>query len=488
MNAEGGCLRPDILQNNVKTFPTDSREVKAGDVFFAFSQPEFKNNGFNGNFVDAHKFVPSAFEKGAVACVVRQDRFREHEKSLKTFKDRLIFSDDVIAAFQNLAHCVYLNWNGPVVGVTGSAGKTTAKKLIAHILESSGRKVLSNIKNLNNGIGHPVTVLKLVGDKSFDIAVLEMGMSTPMNEIRRLCQITPPDVGVELNVLSVHVEHLGAIENVAKAKAELIEGLKESGTAILNVDDFRVAKMASIHKGRVITYGIEKEADIMALGIKMKRFGETCFTLKTPDGGEEVVFSLSGKHNVLNALAASAVGYNFGMTAFEISQALRTVTPPSQRGEVLHFRDGFTVINDSYNSNPVALLEMVKTLNDGATDKNRKIVIAGEMLELGNEEQQIHQATGRKLAAAGIDYLIGVRGLAKYLIESAKDAGLKKAMFFESSDEAGRFFTEEVRGNDVVLVKGSRSVQTEHIVERLLENYQISKRLQGDSKSLSPKS
>ncbi len=180
-------------------------------------------------------------KKERPSCVVRQDRFDEHEIELGGFRDRLIFVEDAIAAFQQLAHGVYLEWNKPVVAITGSAGKTTAKELTAHVLASSGRKVLRNIKNYNNGLGHPLTVLKLAADKSYDVAVLEMGMSTPMNEIQRLCRITPPDVAVELNVLPVHVEHLGSIENVARAKAELVEGMKDGGIAVLNADDPRVA-------------------------------------------------------------------------------------------------------------------------------------------------------------------------------------------------------------------------------------------------------
>ncbi len=471
MNADAINLSPGLLQQDVASFSIDSREVKAGDLFFAFSQPEFSNNGFNGEFKDAHEFIPDAFKNGAVACVARKDRFEERRESLDEFQDRTIFAEDVIIAFQSLAHRVYLDWNKPVVAITGSAGKTTAKELIAHVLASSGRKVLRNLKNLNNGIGLPLTVLKLAGDGKFDVAVLEMGMSTPMNEIRRLCKITPPDVGVELNVLPVHIEHLGTIENVARAKAELIEGLKEAGTAVLNADDHRVAGMRHIHQGRVITFGIENDADIMALGVEMKQYGETYFTLKMPEGEVNVVFQLSGRHNVLNALAACAVGYSFGMTAMEISHALGSIKPPPQRGEVLHFQKGFTVINDSYNSNPAALLEMVNTLNDGAAKGKRRIVVAGEMLELGSDEQEIHRKTGRELAESGIDFLIGVRGLARELVESAGKAGLKQTKFFETSDDAGAFLIGEIDENDVILVKGSRGVRTEKVIAKLVESF-----------------
>ncbi len=475
MNADASKLNPALLNRQVNSFAIDSREVKAGEVFFALSQPEYKNNCFNGDFEDAHKYIPSAFEKCAVACVARPDRFAEHKEILERFQDRLIFVDDAILAFQNLAHNVYLQWNKPVVAITGSAGKTTAKELTAHVLQSSGKKVLRNIKNYNNGLGLPITVLNLAKDDSYDVAVLEMGMSTPNNEIARLCRITPPDVAVELNVLLVHVEHLGSIENVAKAKAELIEGMRPEGAAILNADDFRVLAMRDLHKGKTITFGIENEADVTAEDIEMKRFGETRFVLNIPNGTAEVSMQLSGKHNVLNALSAAAVGFSFGMSAREIAAALKTITPPPQRSEVLHFLEGFTIINDSYNSNPAALLGMVKTLVEGRRDAKRLIVVAGEMLELGADEKEIHREVGEKLANSGIDFLVGVRGLAREMTESAKNFDLNKTKFFDSSAEAGAFLANELKTGDLVLVKGSRGVRTEIVIDKLMEKFELEK-------------
>ena len=472
MNAAATAFDPALLLREVGSFAIDSREVKSGDIFFALSQPEYRDNCFNGEFEDSTKYVASAFEKGAVACVVRRDRFEEHNADLELFHDRLIFVDDAIAAFQQLAHSVYLEWNKPVVAITGSAGKTTAKELTAHVLEGFGRKVLKNIKNYNNGLGLPLTVLKLAADKSYDVAVLEMGMSTPMNEIARLCRITPPDVAVELNVLPVHVEHLGSIENVAKAKAELVVGMKTGGVAVLNADDDRVAAMEPLSKGRTITFGIEKPADVMAENIRFNRFGQTAFVLSFRDDKAEVKFPLNGKHNILNALASAAVGISFGMTVAEIADRLRTVAAPPQRGEVLHFKEGFTVINDSYNSNPTALLSMVETLVDGAGAK-RKIVVAGEMLELGENEKTIHRETGEKIATSGVDVMIGVRGLAKDLVDGAKDAGLAQAEFAEDSMAAGELVAQMATSGDVILVKGSRGVRTEKVIEKLLEKFEL---------------
>lgn len=474
MNADASAAVPALLQTEFKTVKIDSREVQAGDVFFALSQPDYKNNCFNGDFADSHKYIPSAFEKGAVAAVARPDRFAEHESDLARFKDRLLFVDDAIFALQMLAKGVYEEWNKPVVAVTGSAGKTTAKTLITEVL-SARRKVLTNIKNYNNGVGHPLTVLRLLSEPDYDVAVLEMGMSTPMNEIARLCRITPPDVAVELNVLPVHVEHLGSIENVAKAKAELVEGMKTGGTAILNADDFRVLAMRELSKGASITYGIENEADVMAKNIRFERFGETVFTLQTPDGAAEVLFPLNGKHNILNALAASAVGLVFGMTAQEIAAALHTVAPPPQRGEILRFQAGFTVVNDSYNSNPDALISMVQTLVDGGKAARRKIVVAGEMRELGDNAARIHYETGERIAEIGVDKLFGVEGFAQNLLEGARGKGLSAVGFYEDSQDAAEKFVDELRAGDLVLIKGSRGVRTEKVVEKLLEKFELEK-------------
>ena len=473
MNAAATSMDPALLKREVGSFAIDSREVEPGGLFFALSQPEYRENGFNGEFEDSTQFVPAAFEKGAAACVVRQDRFEDNKADLERFRDRLIFVDDAIVALQQVAHGTYLEWNRPVVAITGSAGKTTAKELTAHVLAASGRKVLRNIKNYNNGLGHPLTVLKLAADKSYDVAVLEMGMSTPMNEIARLCRITPPDVAVELNVLPVHVEHLGSIENVAKAKAELIEGMKPGGTAVLNADDPRVAEMHWLSKGRTVTFGIDNPADVMAESVRFERFGETTFKLVAGGEKAEVAFPLNGKHNILNGLAAAAVGVSFGISIDKIGESLSSVEPPPQRGEVLHFKGGFTVINDSYNSNPSALLSMVETLVDGSSGAKRRIVVAGEMLELGKNEKAIHTETGARIADKSVEMLIGVRGLAFAMVEGAKGAGLVNAEFVEDSDTAGKRVAEIVHSGDVVLIKGSRGVRTEKVIEKLLENFEL---------------
>ena len=470
MKADASTLDPALLSREVGSFAIDSREVREGDVFFALSQPEYKHNGFNGEFEDSTRFVRSALEQGALAVVARKDRFQEH--GFEDLERKAVFSDDVIRALQNLAHGTYLEWDKPVVAVTGSAGKTTAKELIAHVLSGSGLSVLRNIKNYNNGLGHPLTVLRLASQQRFDAAVLEMGMSTPMHEIRRLCEITPPDVAVVLNVLPVHVEHLGSIENVARAKAEIVEGMKRGGTAVLNADDPRVAAMRVLSRGKTITYGIDQPAEVLASDISTGELGGTTFELHWDGQGASVNFPLNGKHNISNALAAAAVGFTFGMAVEDVAAALSSVEAPSQRGVVLKFEKGFTVIDDSYNSNPAALLSMIAIIA-GQTGFKRKIVVAGEMLELGPNAIELHRDAGKKIALSGVDMLIGVRGIGQELVAGAVGAGLKDALFAADSDEAAEIVSGIVKEGDLILVKGSRGVRTEKVVSRLVEKFEL---------------
>src|SRR5437868_10986481 len=246
MGASTEALRAELFDKEILDFSIDSRTAEAGELFFALSQPDYERAGFNGTFADAHNFIAGAFEQDAVAAVARRERVQGAD-DMRPLIDRLLIVDDVIAALQTLARQVYEGWGKPVVGITGSAGKTTTKELTAHVLSKSGYRLLKSEHNYNNGLGLPLSVLQMVSQghqpDDYDLAVLEMGMSSPTHEIRRLVQITPPDVGVELMVAPVHLEHLGTIETVAAMKAELIEGLKPGGVAVLNAVDELVRAM-----------------------------------------------------------------------------------------------------------------------------------------------------------------------------------------------------------------------------------------------------
>lgn len=478
MGATVNTVSAEFLDNEIKNFSIDSRTVERGELFFALSQADYARAGFNGTFADAHQFIPQAFEIGAVAAVARLDHVRENDE-LKAFAGRLLLVEDAIAALQALAHQVYEAWARPVVGITGSAGKTTAKELTAHLLSATGRRVLKSERNYNNGLGLPLAVLQMVAEghepEQFDLAVLEMGMSSPTHEIERLCRITPPDVGVELLVAPVHLEYLGTIENIAAAKAELIEGLKSGGTAVLNADDTFVIAMRRLHEGPILTFGIDNQADVMATEIDTTRFGRSSFRLRTPLGESRALLPMAGRHNLINALAAAAVATCFDIGPEQIASALRSVRPPKMRGEVLDFAAGFTVVDDSYNSNPRSLLSMVRTIAKAEAEAERRIVVAGEMLELGPEGASMHREAGRDIALAGIDILWGVRGLGLELVEGAREVGMSSeaARFFETSEEAAEALSDELREGDLVLVKGSRGVQTDKVVQVLRDRFPV---------------
>ena len=476
MGATTDMLRPELFDKEIVDFSIDSRTVANGELFFALSQPDYERAGFNGEFADAHKFIAQALKSGAIAAVARRDRGTD-DAQLREFTDRLLIVEDAIAALQKLAGKVYEQWARPVIGITGSAGKTTTKELTAHVLAGAGFRVLKSERNYNNGLGLPLSVLQMASrgrsQNDYDLAVLEMGMSSPTHEIRRLVQITPPDIGVELLVAPVHLEHLGTIENVAAMKAELIEGLKPGGVAVLNADDPLVMKMKSKTDGPVVTFGLQNEADVMANNIDTSRFGSIRFRLQTPLGDAAADLPMTGQHNLMNALAAAAVATALKISPEQIANALQTANPPRMRGEVLHFAAGFTLVDDSYNSNPKSLISMVRTLSDAREKVKRRIVIAGEMLELGSEAAEMHRAAGREITALGIDVLWGVRGLAQEIIAGAQEKGIGATRYFRNSDEAAAAALSEVREGDLILVKGSRSVETDKIVAALKENFPL---------------
>ena len=476
MGAGVDDVSAELFDKEITDFSIDSRSVNSGELFFALSQEDYVRAGFNGDFADGHQFIDSAFAAGALAAVARADRVAVDQK-LQLLKDRLLLVEDAIAALQTLAHRVYEQWGKTVVGITGSAGKTTAKELTAHLLSANGRRVLKSERNYNNGLGLPLSVLRMVSagrsPAQFDVAVLEMGMSSPTHEIQRLCKITPPDIAVELMIAPVHLEYLGTIENIAAAKAELIEGLKPGGIAVLNADDELVIRMRDKHAGRTFTFGIDSPADITAKEIDTSQLGLIKFRLQTPLGETPSTLHMSGRHNLMNALAAAAVATCFELDPTQIAAALKTAKPPRMRGEVLDFAAGFTVVDDSYNSNPRSLINMVGTIAEAGENARRRIVIAGEMLELGPDEEALHREAGREIGRAGIDALWGVRGLAAAIVAGAEEDGLTETRFFQTSEEAARALVAEVREGDLVLVKGSRGVATDKIVAAIRERFAL---------------
>ena len=426
-------------------YSIDSRTLKPGDLFFAI----------HGEHFDGHAFVEEVLAKGAVAAVVARGRVDKPDSS------RLIEVDSTLDALQALARAVREGWHGRVIGVTGSVGKTTTKEAIAKVL-SSRWQVLKSHGNLNNGYGMPLQLLKVQPDDA--MAVLEMGMSSS-GEIAALARIAEPDWGVVTIAAPVHTEFFAdGIEGVARAKRELVEALPAHGVAFLNADDARVAAFRSHTKAKVVTFGWRETADIRAAHVEDKGMDGTMFQLEARGSRAECRLGLVGLHNVTNALAAAAVGIEAGLTAEECCAALGELLPPDSRGQTLTL-GGAYLINDCYNSNPLALDSMVDTL--ASISAKRRIVVAGEMLELGPQAATLHAQCGAHMAAKGIDVLVGVRGHAQAMVEAASAVGVE-ATYVETAEEAGDWLADNLRAEDAVLLKASRGVKLERALERLV--------------------
>jgi UDP-N-acetylmuramoyl-tripeptide--D-alanyl-D-alanine ligase len=337
--------------------------------------------------------------------------------------------------------------------------------------------VLKSSGNLNTGYGLPLVLTRMISGgakpSDYDFAVLEMGMSS-FGEIARLVDIAPPEVGVVGNVGTAHIEFFGSQERIARAKAEMVDGVKPGGVAVLNADDPLVIGMRERRDDvAVISFGVESGASVTAREIAVdSSFGGSRFVLETPDGEAEVKMPLIGRHNVYNALAAAAVANYFGASPEQIASRLATSGPSKMRGELIRFANGVTVIDDSYNSNPQALLQSVRAMIEVAASRasGRRVVAAGEMLELGDHGPEMHRKCGREIAAMGVDVLIGVRGLASELVAGAVECqgnAPRLTSFCETPEEAAEMLVAGAVPGDVILVKGSRGVRMEIVVERL---------------------
>jgi UDP-N-acetylmuramoyl-tripeptide--D-alanyl-D-alanine ligase len=426
-------------------YSIDSRTLNAGDLFIALRGERF----------DGHDYVASALEKGAVAAVVEQGR------TLDADPKRLVYVEDTLKALQALGAAARRLWGKPLLAVTGSAGKTTTKEMLAHLLATSYR-VMKSTGNLNNHIGLPLQLLKL--EPEHDLAVVEMGMNHA-GEIRALAALAQHDLAVVTCVAPVHLEFFGSVAEIARAKYELVDTLHPGGVAVLNADDEYVSQFGRDFKGTVVTFGIRKAADVAARNVKLRGIAGSTFDLVAGSVCEPVKLPLVGEHSIYNALAAAAAAMERGVPPSQAAAALATLRPSDKRGQVLEVR-GATIINDSYNSNPRALETMIDTL--ASMKAERRIVIAGEMLELGPAADALHRESGRHAAKKKIDLVIGVRGLAQALAEAACGAGVQ-SLFLETPEQAGEWLARELRPGDAVLLKASRGVKLERALEVLRE-------------------
>jgi UDP-N-acetylmuramoyl-tripeptide--D-alanyl-D-alanine ligase len=427
-------------------YSIDSRTVLPGELFFAV----------RGERLDGHDYVAAALDRGAAGAVVSRAKVAALPDAVLSAP--LLVSEDPLIALQALAAHMRRQWGRTVIAVTGSAGKTTTKEAIAAAL-GAHFKVLKSIGNLNNAFGLPLQLLRLKGDDEF--AVIEMGMNHT-GEIASLARIAAPDWGVVTNVGTAHVENFADGQaGIARAKFELVAALPAAGVAFLNADDAYASQFGRDFWGRAVYFGQNPCADPRVLNIRETLDGiEVDFRAHEKEG--TLKLELLGAHNAVNAMAALAVALEAGVELESAVAALSKLTAGDKRGQVMEL-GGAIILNDCYNSNPEALKSMIHTLAARPTE-GRRILVAGEMLELGEHAEALHTACGKLAAEAGIDMVAGVQGNAKHLATAAV-AGGAQAVFLADAAAAGQWLAHNLRAGDVVLVKGSRGVHLEKAIE-----------------------
>ncbi|MCX4761321.1 UDP-N-acetylmuramoyl-tripeptide--D-alanyl-D-alanine ligase [Streptomyces sp. NBC_01275] len=434
----------------------DSREVEPGSLFVAFA----------GERVDGHDFAAAVVEAGAAAVLAS-----------RPVGVPAIVVDDVQAALGALARHVVHRLGATLVALTGSAGKTSTKDLIAQVLRRKAPTVFTP-GSLNNEIGLPLTALSATEETKF--LVLEMG-ARGIGHIRYLADLTPPKIGLVLNVGTAHIGEFGGREQIAQAKGELVEALPaaaEGGVAILNADDPLVRSMASRTTAKVVLFGESGEADVRAENVRLTDSGQPAFSLHTPSGCSDVTMRLYGEHHVSNALAAAAVAHELGMSAEEIATALSEADTLSRwRMEVTERPDGVTIVNDAYNANPESMraaLRALAAMGEASRARGgRTWAVLGKMAELGDEALAEHDAVGRLAVRLNVGKLVAVGGReAAWLQLGAYNEGSwgEESVHVSDAQAAVHLLRSELRPGDVVLVKASRSVGLESVAQALLES------------------
>ena len=437
-------MRIEDILNTPDKISIDTRSLKTGDVFIAIKGEKF----------DGHDFVVNAFKKGASCCVVSRVPKGLSSKD----KNKLVKVKSTINALCDIAKANRSKFDVPVIAITGSNGKTTTKDLVSSVL-SSKYNVLKNETSKNNIIGLPLTLLKL--NKRHDIAVLEMGMNH-LGEIDRLAEIAKPMIGVVTNIGPSHLEFLGNLKNVFIAKSELLKRLPEEGLAILNKDDSFLRDAKGI-KPKKIFFGIDKKCEFQAKSLSYKN---NKWTFKVLDNDFEL--PLFGRHNIYNALVAILIARLFEIDFSLIQKSLASyVQHSSMRMEFKNIR-GVEFLDDSYNSNPLSMECAIEAISKYETD-GKKIVVTGDMLELGKKAKSMHRSLGKAIASSPVNVLIALGSLSKLVGSELKKISGKTFYHAASHSDASGFLKSVARPGDVVLVKGSRGMEMEKIIEDFKE-------------------
>ena len=422
---------------------TDSRTIGAGELFVALVGDRF----------DGHDYVEVALASGACAAMVARDWDGLQSQAAGP----LLAVDSPLQAYGAIANGYRRRFDIPVIGVVGSAGKTTTKELIAAVLGQRYR-VLKTVGSENNEIGVPRTLLQLSPDH--EAVVLELA-ARKVGDIRYLCSITEPTIGVLLNIGTAHLEFFGSVEGVAKAKGELLDYLGESLTALVNADDRVVVQEVKRTKGRLLTFGFARESEFRGEGLVLDQEGCGHFLLLS----HPIDLKIPGRHNAYNALAAAAVGRIVDVPWEGIQRALGEFEPVSMRAEIVR-KNEIVVINDCYNANPDSMSAALELL--GEVPGKRKVAILGDMLELGLQRGEFPAAIGAE-AAARADLLLATGSECKQLVAAARSAGMAEARHFERADQLGAYAAAHLASGDVALVKASRGMALDRIVDRILQ-------------------
>lgn len=417
----------------------DSRTIKKGEIFIAIKGKNF----------DGHDFVKTAFRKGARRAIVSR-----RVKLPAKCEGRLRVARDTVRELGEIAKSHRMRFKIPVVAITGSSGKTTAKDM-AHAILSARYKVLKNEASKNNLIGLPLTLLKL--KRKHQIAVLEMGMNRP-GEIARLAEIAAPCIGAITNIGHSHLEGVGTLRDVFAAKAELLRGLSRKDTAILNKDDAYLSDIRGMKCAKVY-FGMEKKCSFRAENVSRKS-NKWFFSL----GKERFELPLLGKHNIYNALTAIAIARQFSIDFPAIRKRLRQFNQTAPMRLEFKTVRGISILDDSYNSNPSSMRCAIEALC-GYDTGGKRIIVSGDMLELGAEEKAMHESAGRSIAKAPIDVLITLGKISRFTNRAARWEGMRSLYHAKSHKDAADFLTKVTRPGDAVLVKGSRAMEMEKVIK-----------------------
>lgn len=441
-------------------FSLDSRTIRHRDVFIAIKGTRF----------DGHQFLREAISKGALGIIIAEGyALPEHLPAV------VIRVKDTIEALGDIAGCYRRKFEGSVISVTGTVGKTGTKEVIAGVLGQRFR-VHKTQGTLNNHIGVPITLMGL--NHQFDVAVIELGMNKS-GEIRRLAAITQPDVGIITNVGPAHLEYIGTVENIVRAKAELLEALGKDRLAILNRDDNYYLDLKDSVRSRLVTVGKAPQSDFQAVDLALNKDGCPNFKIIAKPFNEvlEVVLPVIGLHNVYPALIAAAVGYGLGLRPDEIINGLARVNLPEMRLELSQIA-GIRIINDCYNANPVSMASALDTLAE-LDVTGRKIFVCADMLELGADAPWFHKDLGRKVTERGVNRLITIGNLSRFVSKVAIENGMnpEDVRDCENNIEAVEVLAHWLEPGDVMLIKGSRANHMEEIVKGIEEYYSVLEQL-----------